>query len=194
MPIRRTNPSAPTHWLPVPLDPPHPCQPCHPIPRSYTDHGGLSRHLRQQHGINVSFQCRNCGLQDELKKVNLHIKKTPAYASAADAFTMARAQAATAASAAPADATNPHNTSSHGGLTPGATTRMRCVAHTAQPGRGGDYLLVPIQSGSWFGCWFCAGLVVTFPFLPLLLILPCSCSCSDPCRPPLPPTLSETFR
>ncbi|PAV62583.1 hypothetical protein WR25_19835 [Diploscapter pachys] len=102
MPVRRTNPSAPTCWLPVPFDPPYPCQPCLPIPRSYTDHGGLSRHLRQQHDVNVGFECRNCGLQDELKKVNLHIKKTPACAAAANAFTTARAQAASAAPAAPA--------------------------------------------------------------------------------------------
>ncbi|XP_067132582.1 uncharacterized protein [Centruroides vittatus] len=57
----------------VPLHPPHGCRLCLPIPRDYSDHAGLVKHLKHVHGTKLRFECRACGLiQDRLKDLKAH--------------------------------------------------------------------------------------------------------------------------
>ncbi|XP_023211846.1 uncharacterized protein LOC111614711 [Centruroides sculpturatus] len=57
----------------VPLQPPHGCELCLPIPRNYIDHAGLVKHLKREHGATLYFECRVCGLVlDKLKTLKAH--------------------------------------------------------------------------------------------------------------------------
>uniref|UniRef100_A0A914X2I6 Reverse transcriptase domain-containing protein n=1 Tax=Plectus sambesii TaxID=2011161 RepID=A0A914X2I6_9BILA len=72
--------------LTVPLAPPHGCALCMPVPRKYSDHNGLAKHLKQHHpGHTLNFACCKCGLTfADLKKAKAHIKANTVCAAAAD--------------------------------------------------------------------------------------------------------------
>ncbi|XP_023215162.1 uncharacterized protein LOC111617982 [Centruroides sculpturatus] len=69
----------PTVSILVPLQPPHNCQLCLPIPREYIDHAGLVRHLKREHDTTLHFECRACGLVlDKLKSLKAHQRRAEA--------------------------------------------------------------------------------------------------------------------
>ncbi|XP_023240117.1 uncharacterized protein LOC111638606 [Centruroides sculpturatus] len=56
-----------------PLRPPHGCRLCLPIPREYSDHAGLVKHLKREHSVSLVFECRACGVvMDKLKTLKAH--------------------------------------------------------------------------------------------------------------------------
>ncbi|XP_023214312.1 uncharacterized protein LOC111617214 [Centruroides sculpturatus] len=76
----------PTTTILVPLQPPHHCQLCLPIPREYIDHAGLVRHLKREHDTVLHFECRACGLvMEKLKSLKAHQRRAEACRSSIDA-------------------------------------------------------------------------------------------------------------
>ncbi|XP_023232440.1 uncharacterized protein LOC111632276 [Centruroides sculpturatus] len=79
--------AAPNISVLVPLQPFHPCQLCLPIPRQYIDHAGLVRHLKREHNVTLSFECRACGLiQDKLKTLKHHQQRSDSCRSCIEAL------------------------------------------------------------------------------------------------------------
>ncbi|XP_023210578.1 uncharacterized protein LOC111613451 [Centruroides sculpturatus] len=78
----------PEETILVPLQPPHGCRLCLPIPREYSDHAGLVRHLKRDHATSLTFECRACGLiLDKLKAMKYHQTKSEACRASIEAAT-----------------------------------------------------------------------------------------------------------
>ena len=73
--------SAVSQRVPVPLPSSFSCEPCAaaPLPntRFFSDRAQLVRHLKSYHAGVVIYHCAVCGFEEDLKKVNKHVKESP---------------------------------------------------------------------------------------------------------------------